>query len=314
MANTRTGGNAGNASSPEDLLRLLQNKITALEEQLSSQQEKITQMESAPSNGASSSRDMSRVFKASDIPAFSGKKEERNSQTLRAFFYSIRKVGKVCGFSEEKLLEIAELRLHGKAASWMERLEEQDGKPTTLEEFRKAIFKEFVPANEQNKAKLQLMNLKMKMTLEEHISYFQDLVLMSQTPASEMYHYFFMSLPNSYKEQFTKKFPSQTPDCIQDAYEFARTISLAATWRQDKTNAEKEKHNEGSIARFSGSAKKTEKKTKDDTLETWGPCRSSGERQLYFNTDRCTKCGKKGWSDPDHPCRKHKAFKKDPKA
>lgn len=68
---------------------------------------------------------------------------------------------------------------------------------SSSEELITIMFKEFIPTNGKNKANVKLMNLKMKSSVEDHISYFQDLVSISQTPNSEFYRYFFMSLPSS---------------------------------------------------------------------------------------------------------------------
>lgn len=303
----------------DEPLRALQERISTLEEIISVQQAKIQSFEPSSNGTNPVTTDVSRAFKASDIPAYSGRNEEKNSIILRAFFYNLRKVGKLCSFSDEKLLDIEEFRLQGKAATWMEMLEANDKKPSTIEELRTIMFKEFVPANEKNIAKIRLMNLKMKSSVEEHISYFQDLVNISQTPQSELYHYFFMSLPSSYKELFTRQFPSQEPDDIHEAYELARTLSLAASWRtQGKTKIQDSDQKTGTQKGSSSNKEQPNVAEKDEfykskDLKTWGPWPNSSEKHHYFKVGRCTKCGEKGWSDPDHPCKPARLGKMNPK-
>lgn len=93
----------------------------------------------------------------------------------------------MCCFQDEKHLEIAEFCLEGKEATWMKSLENDDTKPTTLEALESAMFKDFVPANEKNKAKVKLMNLKLKTSVKEHIFFSQELVNISETPRSDLY-------------------------------------------------------------------------------------------------------------------------------
>lgn len=50
------------------------------------------------------------------------------------------------------------------------------------------MLKEFIPAIEKNMANVKLVSLKMKTSVEEHISVFQGLVKASQTLKSELYH------------------------------------------------------------------------------------------------------------------------------
>lgn len=221
--------------SSAELFWTIQENISSLETTVYQQHEKIQNLESSSTNYVQPRNSISRASKASAISAYSGKKEERNSLPLRAFFYNVKQVGKMCCFQDEMILEIAEFRLQGKAATWMESLEHDTTKPTTLEGLRSAVFKDFVSANEKNKVKVKLMNLKMKRIVEEHIFFFHELVNISQTPRSELYHQCFMRLSNSYKEHFTKEFPDQQPADIHDAYELASTLDMAATWRmQDK--------------------------------------------------------------------------------
>lgn len=170
----------------DELLRSWQEKNYFTGEHDKFTARRIQSSESAI-NSSNSTNDISRAIKASAIPAFSGKREERNSVTVGAYFYNLRKVAQMCSLDDAKL---AKFRLQGKVAVWMETLEENITEPNTAGELRTAMFKKFVPANGNNTAKIKLVNLKMKSVVDEPISHFQDLANISQTPKSELYQYF----------------------------------------------------------------------------------------------------------------------------
>lgn len=303
--------NGGNDLPTPQSFRELMAKVNRLQQTITTQQTLIDNLkkssenarqdnpvaEDAPTQSTSDSNIL-RSLKAPPIPIFSGKSDERTTTKVRGFIYNVRKTGKLTNLTEEKLVELAECHLQDKAAAWIMRLEQNDAKPTTIDDLQTMMISEFVPHDERARAKVRLMNMELKTSIETHIEKFQDLIEICATPISEAYIYFFMSLPAVYKEEFTKRFPDQ-PANIQEAYNHARTLSRAKQWTKANSLSKS-----GKWDGPTGSNPKSGKK--DNTKISWGPAKK-GEGKLYRSQDRCCKCGVKGWSDPSHPCREDSA-------
>ncbi len=255
-----------------------------------------------------------RNLKAPPIPVYSGKKDERTTVKVNGFVYNVRKVGALSNMNDAKLLAMAECHLQDKAAAWIMRCERAGTKPTTVAELQAAMIKEFVPADEKARAKMDLMNIEMKASMDAHIAKFQELVEICSTPLSEAYLFFFMSLQPNYKQEFTKKYPTGEPESMQEVYEHARTLELSMKWT--KSNKESiDKNALGKKKKESLGDPSTKKPKKDEDL-CWGPAKRH-EIGLYKKKDRCMKCGLAGWSKPGHrdSCKGNpKADKDDPKA
>ena len=172
------------------------------------------------------------------------------------------------------------------------------------------MIKEFVSANAKTKAEFKLMSFKMQGSMDSHIATFKDLIELCDTPTKEAYTFFFMSLPDKYKSKFSIRFPSTYPESIDEAYEYARVVENSLLWSATKNQKDKK---EGSIAKGRTSEKPaahrevkkpyTPPTEKDHNADSWGPAQRR-EGRMYKANDRCCKCGKKPWSDPNHPCRK----------
>ncbi len=265
------------------------------------------------SSAADSARSPLQNLKPPPIPAYSGKEEERSSVRVKGFFYSIKTVGKLSKMSEENLLALAECHLQDKASRWIMRLEREGKKPITLDELQSEMLKEFVPSDEQTQAKSKLIKLKFKSNMEKHIATFQEYVQICDTPKSEAYLFFFMGLTPKYKEEFIKKYPTEDPSSVQEVYEYARTIDMSVTWGQEekdtltKPSPTASKNNDNSNLKVK---RKALLQNKDAV--SWGKAKK-GEGDIYRKDDRCMKCGKKGWSDKSHPCRKDQVKREDQK-
>ncbi len=206
--------NGGNDLPTPQSFRELMAKVNRLQQTITTQQTLIDNLkksaenarqdnpvaEDAPTQSTSDSNIL-RSLKAPPIPIFSGKSDERTTTKVRGFIYNVRKTGKLTNLTEEKLVELAECHLQDKAAAWIMRLEQNDAKPTTIDDLQTMMISEFVPHDERARAKARLMNMELKTSIETHIEKFQDLIEICATPISEAYIYFFMSLPAVYKEE-----------------------------------------------------------------------------------------------------------------
>ncbi len=101
-----------------------------------------------------------------------------------------------------------------------------------------------------------------------------------------------------------KRFPTGEPSTLSEVYEHARTLELAQEWflssQQPSSSTRFAVAAPSSRSKPSGVTQN--QKEKDDDLESWGRARK-GEGPLYKRKDRCMKCDKKAYSDPNHPCR-----------
>lgn len=156
------------------------------------------------------------------------------------------------------------------------------------------------------------MDIKLKDSkdLNEHLALFEDLISLCGTPNNEAYIYFFNSLPKAYKGKFAERFPDSQPldrtgrPSIHVAYDYARTLELFL-----KLSGEFQKNANGDRKVHDNKNNKRGNKTydhgkdhKDDNSIGWGSAKKE-ENTFYRKHDRCFKCGRKGWSDPKHPCR-----------
>ncbi|PXF44159.1 hypothetical protein BWQ96_06086 [Gracilariopsis chorda] len=150
------------------MLSSLQEEVQSLKATLKTQTELIEKLQArleSTNNVTVQTRTPSagkNTIRAPPITMFAGKAEDRNSEKVKSFFYSIPKYGKLCNYSEHNMLDLAECYLQDRAASWMMRLENENRKPTSLEELQKTMVDEFVPANEKASAPVKLMDLRMK--------------------------------------------------------------------------------------------------------------------------------------------------------
>ena len=178
------------------------------------------------------------------------------------------------------------------------------------------MFKEFVPSMEKQQAKQELLSLRWNYGTEmnKHIEKFEELMEVSETESSEAYNYFFLTLPDNHKADLTKFFEGSQPSDIYLAHKRIRTFIIADKWSNQKkeANNKKKDHKSTQFYKTEGSnisdSKKHDKKEKRELAadaESWGPVQK-GEVGKYIRADRCCKCGKKQYSDPNHPCRKDK--------
>ena len=91
------------------------------------------------------------------------------------------------------------------------RLESRGEKPTDVDALQMAMLKEFVQSDECARAKVRLMEIKMRSSMDEHVSKFKRLVEITEVPENEEYIFFFMSLPGKYIQKMSEKYPSGMP-------------------------------------------------------------------------------------------------------
>lgn len=96
---------------------------------------------------------------------------------------------------------------------------------------------------------------------------------------------------------------------MQPAYDYARALELSFKLTGEQSNSvhrnQGSNRNKYKIERNGqslGVSKENGSTHKDHNAISWGQMKC-GEFGLYRREDRCGGCGKKGWSDPDHPCR-----------
>lgn len=328
----RTGRNQSVPEEQSSLIEAsqlyqLRNELQALRDTVQTQSQTIETLQaqlqlSSQAHGSKTST----TFKAPPVASFSGKDSDGTTEKVSSFFYSIKKYGQLCNYTEEKMLELAECHFQDRAASWMLRLETDKNKPTSLEELENAMIEEFVTANEMATARVKLMDFHLKdnSSMDDHIAKFEDLFMLCGTQNSEVYIYFFNSLPKIYKGKFTERFPTSRPvdragnPSMQPAYDYARTLELAFTLAGEQqtssssgSSSKKNMNKSSNSARSWRDEKESRNATKDTNAVSWGPVKK-GEIRLYMKNDRCFTCGKKGWSAPDHPCKKDRAEEKRP--
>ena len=156
---------------------------------------------------------------------------------MKSFIYNVSKADVFSNLSEAKLVALAECHLTDIAASRMMRTEEEGRKPSSITELQDAMMKEFVPPDEKARAQLELMDLKMKESMNIHIARFKKLAEITSVPLKEAYMLFFMSMPAKYKQELHKKYPTGSPPTdveMSDVYEHARTLAVAMQWISGK--------------------------------------------------------------------------------
>lgn len=294
-----------------DIQRMLQT-VSELQETVASQQALINELQTAAEQSFANrnTNNPLNAFKSPPIAVFTGKAGDCNSTRVKGFINNVKRIGRLSNNNDEgKLLMLAECHLQDRASTWITRLEARDQKPSTFDELQAAMLKEFVPSNEKARAQLKLMTFKMRGTIDKHIEEFVDLIEICDTPTREAYAFFFMSVPQYLKGKLSEEFPESDPADISDVYKCARKHEIAEKWasgkqesnKQSSPNTNTEKNEKLRSSRPGNSGKPNT--GKDHNAESWGPAQK-GEGRLYRDNDRCCKCGKKPWSDPNHPCRK----------
>ncbi len=159
------------------------------------------------------------------------------------------------------------------------------------------------PLTKRSVLVIKLTNIKMKQSVDQHIEDFQELAEICGTPDREAYTLFLLSLPKEFKQDFSKEFRLGSPAGMKDAYEFARTCEISNQWNwnpQEKRSDKAYRTSSTITGRVSTSERKAANK-KDPNNRNWGTAQKV-EGKLYRQHDRCCKCGKGPWSDPQHPC------------
>ena len=261
---------------PEELTRMRQN--------VNEQQSRISELltarpDSASHPHAASLQTHSQSAKLPQIAPFSGKREDQTSTRVKAFVYNIRKVGQIATMTEPDMLALADCYLQDRAATWILGLEHANKKPKTVSDLQVALIREFVPPDEQARAKAKLMKLKLLKTVDGYINQLRELVDICQTPLSEAYLFFFSGLPDDFKEEFTKKYPTGMADNLQDVYKHARTIEMASQWnivsaKRKKAHSSRSNDgnstNTGNEKRDRPTPKRSERHLDKEAL-SWGP-------------------------------------------
>lgn len=333
MANTRTTRREEEETPNDSLDAQVQKLRSTVRRQNEIIQTLQATLDANTAGSSAQPNEPTHRIKSPPVSCYSGKPSERTSEKVKSFFYSIHKFGILNKYNDEQLVAFAECYLQDRAASWIMRLETNGTKPTTLEDLKKAMIKEFVPANEKAKARVRLMDIKSHQSsdLEEHIAKFEDLVSLCDTPVNEAYIYFLNSLPQVYKAKFTEKFPTSQPvdvtgqPSILTAYECARTLDLSYKMsgkhkeeglpKQEYSQKGKRDHrsrDKGQQRLPNRQNNRRKREWKDEDAVCWGPAQS-GEGGIYRKFDRCCVCGLKGWSNPSHPCRKDNRESKEKK-
>ncbi len=295
------------SSSNQQALGELQGELQLLRQMVEAQQATIaTLTANGMDSGQSNSPDpnaspIQQNLKAPTIKAYAGTDKQRNSVSVRGFFYRVQKVGALSNISEEKMLSSPECHSQEKAAAWMMRLEQDGEKPATVSELQSEMIKEFVPSDEITQAKFKLMKLRFKSNMERHISTFEENVQICDTPLSEAYVFVFMGLTPKYREEFIKKYPTGTSKYMREMYEHARTIYMSLAWGKEEKEHDgrppsKQSHDKESL-------KKRKETIQNNSLLLWGKARK-GEGDIYRKHDRCMKCGNEGWKEEKCTCHK----------
>lgn len=319
----RGRGRAAEAEDePEEAPNLqdLQAALTALQARCQDLETKL-ENSSAGNGNASSSSSATRTAapKAPTIQNFSGSSSEKNSTSIQAFFFRINKAAQFARLDEECTLALAICHLDGRAATWYMRLEQNENCPTSLGQLKNLMIEEFVPSTEKSQAKMSLVTLRMTANedVDKHIDRFENLMEVSNTDMKEAYNYFFLTLPDSFKVDLTKFFEGESPEDIHKVYRRVRTLGLTRAWTKsgsDKKEVQERDQGKPSQKGQKSNPKNNPGKKIDYTPrelkpeeEEWGKARNRNEAKEYSKHDRCFKCGKVGWSDPNHPCKKKKS-------
>ena len=316
MARGKAGGGSSGQDETVDVSNIskLQDEVATLTEMVRLQQETISRL-SETRNSDSSRTQMTSTRQGLNTPSiaiYSGKKEEKCTTKILGFLCSVRKNGKYGKLTDRQTLELAECHLRDGAATWYMGLEKNGETPGTMDDLQKAMIREFVPEDEKAQTKVKLMNLKFCGSMENHINNFKKLVAACETPLSESYLFFFMSLPPMYKEEFTKKYPGASPKDMKTVYNEARTLELSKKWAGKPTkNSTQDSSSGRAPPKKEQSSKRSDVSKKNDSLETWGKARK-GELGLYKKANRCYRCGVKGWTT-DHKCGQTSEQPADPK-
>lgn len=164
---TRSRRNNDNVEGVEPVdVSHFQEQLTVLQTTVQQQADLIRilqrQLKNEGSNTGSQLNVIGSAFKSPPVPIFKGNVADRKSERVKSFFYSIKKYGTLCNYSEAKMVALAECHLQDRAASWMLGLERENQKPETLEELRQEMIREFVPTNERAAARVRLMDIKLK--------------------------------------------------------------------------------------------------------------------------------------------------------
>lgn len=275
----------------QELVTAQQQKIDALESQ-----ENSNQREAGPRNSNPLS-----ALKSPPIPVFTGKSTDCSSMKIKAFISSVSRVARLSNnYDELKIVQLAVCHFQDRASTWITRLENTASRPTTIDELKEAMIKEFVPSNEKAKAQLKLLTFKMRNNLEKHIEDFTDLIETCDTPTSEAYSFFFMSLPQYLEGKLSEAFPESDPDDIREVFKCARKFEMAENWATGKQDYPTEKKQSKFLGKqtvpHNASLKdKKSTRTLDDSEPSWGPAQK-GEGKIYREKDRCCKCGKTPWT------------------
>ena len=163
------------------------------------------------------------------------------------------------------------------------------------------------------------MQTKMGRGLDHYITVFRDLIEITGTPLAMAYAFFFMGLPDDYKEEMTKQYPDSEPETMQEVYESVGTIERALQFTRRRSipvSDRKPKENRGKSIQPQNDAQPSNYSVskKDRNAVSWGPAKE-GEKGTYRRNKRCLLCGHK-WT-LEHSCAKDSESKpqgKDPKA
>lgn len=297
-------------------LQKLESRVAEQQGVIETQTQTLSELQGTyvPPSTPSQQHRASSSIKAPSIPFFNGG-DNRTSSKVKSSIYNVKKAGAFSGISEERLLALAECYFTDSAAVWLMNLEERGEKPASIEALQRSMIKEFVPPHEQARAKVRLMEIKMKGSMDSHVSKFKKLIEITAVLENEEYIFFFMSLPGNFKQNFSEKYPAGVPPqkgCMRAVYDDARNWALALKWsEEDGTDTAKSlpkdkwRSEKPSKYHKESQTRKDQKifSSKDNSMESWGHAQS-GEKLIYIKAGRCMECGKRGWSDLDHPCRK----------
>lgn len=289
-------------------MRALAEKVKELQTVVEAQQDIIQNMQANSSKEIAPSRNPLQALKAPPIPIFTGKICDCTSIKVKGFISNVRRIGNLTRASETQLVELAACHLQEKAATWITRVETSLEKPDNLEKLQVMMLKHFVPANEKTRAVTKLWAFKMISKMDKHINEFIELVELAEASEKEAYNYFFNSLPGRFQKEFIEEFPTGDFKTMEDVYDIARKLAFSEEFlvkdkprrgnvSQDKPtsiNQHKESTNKSNFS--------VQQTKKDPNVLCWGPAKK-GEGKIYRLHDRCCKCGKGPWSDPNHPCR-----------
>lgn len=302
------------SATNEEVIQSLRSEIQMMRQTMAAQDARIENLltlveqgtvnQGSSGNAGEGSCDL-RSIKAPQLCSYAGNHDERTSTKVKSFIYNVRKVGRLSGFRDQKMVELADCYLQDRAAVWMMGLERNNQKPRTVDELQTAMLREFVPQNERARAKARLMKIKQSSTMDSYISSFRDLVELCETPLSEAYLFFFNGLTDRFKEEFCKKYPTGEPNDLQEVYDHARVLDLAKQWSSGNMDTRPKdrrpdiKGVKKDINLKKARGEKTMMPEKDPKDPIWGPS-DSKQRNHYRKHNRCFECGA-AW-EPGHRC------------